>query len=108
MAYHSFKQIRDNLNKAFPYNKQKRDFILGYLEGHAERILGSSEWKISSERMNQALRKLEVGHESTMPTFRQVIGSDISKIKQQFEAKPVVSKMNLPPGNKSNLGKPMK
>lgn len=81
--------------KAMPYNRQKRDFILGYLEGHAERRTGSSEWRISSDRLQEALNKLKVGHEATQPVWRQVGEEDILKIQQHF-SKPINPKI-VPP-----------
>lgn len=88
--YQSFRQIRKNLMKAMPTPAQraKREFILGYLEGHAERRAGSSEWRISAPRLEEALKKLSVGHESTAPVWRQVLPEDVSKIKGQFQNLP--------------------
>lgn len=67
-----------------PGQRAKREFILGYLEGHAERRAGSSEWRISAPRLEEALKKLSVGHESTAPVWRQVLPDDVSKIKERF------------------------
>jgi len=85
LPFHSFREIRKNLIKAMPYNKQKRDFILGYLEGQAEQRSGSSSWQISQRRLQDALKKLDVGRESTMPGWGQVKSEDVSKIKKQFQ-----------------------
>lgn len=79
--FHSFQQIRRNLAKAIP-NRQKQEFILGYLEGQGERA--GQNWRISAPRLKDALRKLETGHESTAPVWRQVLPDDVSKIKEHF------------------------
>ena len=84
--FHSFQQIRRNLGKAIP-NRQKREFILGYLEGQGERA--GQNWQISAPRLKDALRKLETGHESTAPVWRQILPDDISKVKQQLGNLPV-------------------
>ena len=79
--FHSFQQIRRKLARAVP-NRQKREFILGYLEGQGERA--GQNWRISSPRLKEALRKLEIGHESTEPVWRQILPDDVSKVKQQL------------------------
>jgi len=85
LPFHSFREVRKNLTKAIPYDRQKRDFILGYLEGHAEQRSSSSDWRISNKRLQEALQKLNIGHESTMPGWHQVKPEDINKINQKFQ-----------------------
>ena len=79
--FHSFQQIRRNLARAIP-NRQKREFILGYLESHGERA--GQNWLISAPRLQNALKKLEMGRESTEPVWRQILPADVSKVKQQL------------------------
>ena len=79
--FHSFQQIRRNLGKAIP-NRQKREFILGYLDGQGERA--GQNWQISAPRLKDALKKLEMGHESTTPVWRQILPDDVPKVKQQL------------------------
>ena len=65
---------------------QKREYILGYLEGQAER--GGSDWKISSPRLQEALHRLASDRESAAPSHRQVDTADVEKIRSHIENRP--------------------
>jgi hypothetical protein len=77
----SFHQIRKTLTKAIP-DPRKREFILGYLEGHSEKTTGGLQ--ISHHRLNEALHNLEKHHESSEPIWRQILPTDIAKIRKHL------------------------
>ncbi|MEK9147821.1 MAG: hypothetical protein AAB650_00105 [Patescibacteria group bacterium] len=84
-SHHSFSEVRKMLEKSIS-DPKKREYILGYLEGQAER--SGSDWKISSPRLEEALRRLGSSRESSAPSYRQVNTADVEKIRGHFQNRP--------------------
>ena len=84
--YYSFNDVRKRLSKSV-HDPKKLEFILGYLEGQAERF--GDTWRISSSSLDTALKHLGFGRESSASIYRQVRPADVSKIEKHLKDKPI-------------------
>jgi hypothetical protein len=81
--YHSFTEIRRQLERTI-VDPKKREFVLGYLEGHTEHRGKSSSPMVSEELLNEALGKLSVGRQSGVSRYRQITPTDVAKIQKRI------------------------
>ncbi len=85
---YSFREVREKIEKAIP-DREKREFIMGYLEGLAEHGGGSSsEWQISREKLESALERLGVGSEAAARPHEQISSAEISQIQKHLQDRP--------------------
>jgi len=83
--FHSMRQIRQNLARTIP-NRQKRQFIAGFIEGHAAKF-GSAN-RIEPHRLEEALKSLESNPQIGHTLGHQITTEDIGKIRQEVQGGP--------------------
>lgn len=61
-------------------NRQKREFVAGYIEGQNEKKNISSKPSVSSAQLGDALKKLGTGRESAAAPWLQIYGAEAKKL----------------------------
>lgn len=83
--FHSVISFKKDLAKIIP-DRQKREFIAGYIEGHAGRMGTGS--RITPRVMDAALKKLELGHTAGANPWERITKEEASKIRGHFSWDP--------------------